>query len=120
DLRQKIDEAKAHCPLPILMRRLGFDEKHNGKEALCPFHSDEHPSFSVFRKKDGTWWHKCFVGCSEGDEIALVQHALNLSTREAIAHYLDMAGFPPSPFPKSHECPKSPVSKGHVLNREVE
>src|SRR5215831_9034238 len=105
-LREKIDAAKLRLPIPSLMRRLDYDEKHIGKEALCPFHLDEHPSFSVFQKKDGTWWHKCFVGCSEGDEIAFLVKARNVSTREAITLYLEMAGFPSSRLPKSHECPK--------------
>jgi len=75
ELRAKIDEARPLLPLPSLMRRLGYDEKRIGKTALCPFHNDQRPSFSVFKKPDGTWWHKCFVGCSQGDEIAfLVKH----------------------------------------------
>jgi len=107
-LREKIDaSAKVRLPLPQLMRRLGYDEKHIGKGGLCPFHQDAHPSFSVFQKKDGTWWHKCFVGCSEGDEIAFLAKVRNVSTREAITLYLEMAGFPPSRPSASHECPKS-------------
>jgi CHC2 zinc finger len=66
ELRAKIDKARPLLPLPSVMRRLRYDEKHIGKEALCPFHSDTHPSFSVFEKRDGTWWHRCFGGCSQG------------------------------------------------------
>src|SRR5262249_53365494 len=95
-LRDKIDHAKQRLPLPELMRQLGYDEKHIGKTALCPFHNDENPSFSVFQKKDGAWWHRCFVGCTEGDEIAFLAKARNVSTREAIMLYLQMARFPPS------------------------
>src|SRR5262245_27261623 len=129
-LREKIDEAKRRLPLPALMTRpevgLGV---HAKKEAPCPWHSDEHPSFSVFKKVDGTWWHKCFVGCSEGDEIALLVKRFNISTREAISLYLKMAGLPPSRPPKSHECPKSlrspeypvsPVSNGQGLGKELQ
>jgi hypothetical protein len=48
--------------MPALMRCLGYDEKHIGKTALCPFHSDEHPSFSVFQSKSGKGWQwKCFL-----------------------------------------------------------
>src|SRR5262245_3141186 len=133
-LREKIDAAKLRLPIPSLMRRLDYDEKHIGKEALCPFHLDEHPSFSVFQKKDGTWWHRCFVGCTEGDEIAFLAKARNLSKREAITLYLEMAGFPPSLCPKSREyphspgppaspespaCPVSPVSNGQGLEKEL-
>jgi hypothetical protein len=48
--------------------RLNYDEKHIGKTALRPFHSDKHPSFSVFQDKDGLWLWNCFAGCGEGDE----------------------------------------------------
>jgi CHC2 zinc finger len=109
-LRAKIDEAKRRLPLPELMRRLGHDEKHIGKTALCPFHSDEHPSFSVFEGKDG-WQHKRFVGCSSGDEIAFLEKALNVSRREAINRYLEMAGFP-AHRPGSREYPELPERLG--------
>jgi CHC2 zinc finger len=106
DLRGKIDEAKRRLPLPSLMRRLDYDEKHIGKEALCPFHEDHHPSFSVFQK-NGAWFHRCFVGCSSGDEIAFLVKHFGISRREAIKRYLEMAGFPASRPLKSHEYPKS-------------
>src|SRR5262249_61224906 len=105
--RDKIDQAKQQLPLPQLMRWLVYDEKHIGKTALCPFHRDENPSFSVFQKNDGAWWHKCFVGCTEGDEIAFLAKARNLSKREAITLYLDMSGFPCPRPPSSHEYPES-------------
>jgi hypothetical protein len=108
ELRAKIDEAKLRLPMPALMTKLGFAE-HAKKEAHCPWHSDEHPSFSVFQKADGTWWHNCFVGCSSGDEIAFLEKALNGSRREAINHYLEMAGFP-SHRSKSREYPELPKS----------
>ena len=122
-LRAKIDEAKRHLPLPKLMRQLGYDEKHIGKTALCPFHCDQHPSFSVFQK-NGAWFHRCFVGCSSGDEITFLVKHFGISRREAIKRYLDMAGFPAHvpdksrEYPESHkypkplQSPKSPVPLG--------
>jgi hypothetical protein len=112
ELRTKIDTAKSRLPLPDLMRRLGYDEKNIGKTALCPFHDDHKPSFSVFQK-NGAWFHQCFVGCSSGDEIAFLVKHFNISRREAIKRYLEMAGFPPRRGSESREypaCPVSPVS----------
>jgi hypothetical protein len=109
ELRTKIDLARCRLPLPELMRQLGYGEKHIGKTALCPFHSDQHPSFSVFQK-NGAWFYRCFVGCSSGDEITFLVKHFGISRREAIQRYLEMAGFPPSRPPKSHECHKSPRS----------
>jgi len=112
ELRAKIDQAKQRLPLPELMKRLGLAE-HAKKTARCPFHHDEHPSFSVFPSKGGKGrqW-KCHVGCGYGDEIAFLVKHFNISRREAIRRYLDMAGFPAHRSPKSHEYPSvSSVSK---------
>jgi CHC2 zinc finger len=76
ELRAKIDEAKRRLPLPDLMtNHLGLG-KHAKKEAHCPFHKDEHPSFSVFQGKNGKGWQwKCHAGCGYGDEIVfLLKH----------------------------------------------
>lgn len=111
DLSSKIAEAKQRLPLPQLLQQLGLDE-HAKKEARCPFHHpDKQPSFSVFQKTDGTWWHRCFVGCSSGDEIDLLVKHFGISKREAIKRYLEMAGFPTC-APKSREYPTSPGSLG--------
>jgi len=59
DLRQKIDEAKRRLPLPELMAREGLGEQAK-KSAHCPFHHDEHESFSVFKGDDNFWLWKCF------------------------------------------------------------
>jgi hypothetical protein len=107
ELRAKIDKAKPLLPMPDLMRRLGYTEKHIGETALCPFHNDHHPSFSVFQK-NGAWFHRCFVGCSSGDEIAFLVKHYGSSRREAITRYLEMAGFPPGTAPKSHKYPELP------------
>jgi hypothetical protein len=109
ELREKIDRAKLLLPLPALMRLLGYHEKHIRRTALCPFHSDEHPSFSVFKGKDRFWHYKCFVcDSSGGDEIAFLVKHFNISRKEAIRRYLDMGGFPAGVPSKSREYPKSP------------
>ena len=119
DLREKIDEAKRRLPMPELMAKLGLGE-HARKEAHCPFHHpDAHPSFSVFQKTDGAWWHKCFVGCSEGDEIMFLKKLKGLPATKAMALYLEMAGFPPLHPGKSREypkCPESPMSLAYPVS----
>ena len=111
ELRAKTDEAKRRLPLPDLMHQLGLAE-HVKKVAHCPWHDDKHPSFSVFESKVGKGWQwKCHVACGYGDEIALLVKYFNVSRREAIRRYLDMAGFPIC-APKSHEYPKSLGSLG--------
>jgi CHC2 zinc finger len=109
DLRSKIDEAKRRLPLPALMAKLGLGE-HAKKSALCPLHSDEHPSFSVFQGNDGLWHWRCFAGCGDGDEMMFLSKLKGLSLTEAISLYVEMAGFPPRPARKSHEYPACPAS----------
>ena len=106
DLRAKLDEAKQRLPLPGLMKQLGLAE-HAKKSARCPFHSDEHPSFSVFQGEDGFWHWNCFAGCGDGDEIMFLSKLKGLSLTKAMNLYLAMAGFPSGRPPKSHEYPKS-------------
>jgi hypothetical protein len=110
ELRAKIDEAKPRLPLPKLMRELRYDEKHIGKSAVCPFHDDEHPSFSVFQSDGNGWQWKCHAACGYGDEIAFLVKHFGISRREAIRRYLDMAGFPARVARGSREYPKSPDS----------
>ena len=132
ELRSKIDQAKQRLPLPNLMSRLDLGE-YAKKTGCCLWHDDQHPSFSVFKGNDGFWHYKCFVcDLSGGDEITFLVKHLNISSREAIKRYLDMAGFPASRPSKSREypdclispgfpeCPVSPVSEGQVVDGELE
>jgi hypothetical protein len=52
----------------------------NGK-GHCPFHQDEHMSFSVNRM--GNYWH-CFAGCGGGDVISFWAKWQGISRGEAI------------------------------------
>jgi hypothetical protein len=106
DLRAKIDEAKRLLPLPQLLERLGLGDRAK-KTAHCPFHDDEHKSFSVFKGNDGLWHYNCFAGCGDGDEITFLSKLKGLGLIKAMSLYLEMAGLPPSRSPKSHEYPKS-------------
>ena len=112
DLRQKIDEAKRRLPLPELLAQLGLGA-HAKSSARCLWHDDQHPSFSVFKGKDGFWHYKCFVCDGQGgDEITFLVKHLGITRREAIRRYLEMAGFPGTYPPKSRECHKFPASHG--------
>jgi len=117
-LREKIDEAKGRLPLPELLAQLGLGG-HAKVSAHCLWHDDQHPSFSVFKGKDGFWHYKCFVCDAQGgDEITFLVKHLGITRGQAIGRYLEMAGFPPLAPPKSREypealespeCPESPV-----------
>ena len=62
------------------------------KSALCPFHNDENPSFSVWQDARGVWRWNCFAGCGQGDEIDYLAVKLDMTKGEAIREYLEHAG----------------------------
>src|ERR1041385_7169987 len=106
-LRQKIDEAKERLPLPQLLAQLGLGA-HAKTSARCLWHDDQHPSFSVFKGKDGFWHYKCFVcDAKGGDEITFLVKHLGITRREAISRYLEMVGFPSLALGKSREYPEA-------------
>ncbi len=88
--REKIEAARKKLPLPELMEKLG-EEAHAHKSALCPFHTDHSPSFSVYRRVDGRWGWNCFAGCGGGDEIDYLQIRKGMIPGEAIQEFLRLA-----------------------------
>ncbi|MCU9612744.1 bifunctional DNA primase/polymerase [Caldibacillus lycopersici] len=47
----------------------------------CPFHQDQHNSFS-FNRKNGAWI--CFAGCGSGNSIILLQKLFNITFSQAL------------------------------------
>ena len=86
-----IASAKLKLPLPVLMNQLGLGERAT-RSALCPFHEDEHPSFSVWQQRDGSWSWKCHAGCGAGDEITFLELHRRISNSDATKLFLKMAG----------------------------
>jgi hypothetical protein len=86
-----IPEAKRRLPLPALMELEGLG-KHAKRSALCPFHDDQHNSFSVWQTDSGTWLFKCHAGCGEGDEITFLELHNSVSKGEATKLFLEKAG----------------------------
>lgn len=79
-----LEAIKAAHPLEELATRYGLRLARSGPcfVALCPFHAEEHPSFTIFPASN-SWW--CF-GCRRGgDAIDLVRLLEGLSFREAVA-----------------------------------
>jgi hypothetical protein len=86
----EIADAKERLPLPALLHQLGFG-KHAKKSARCPFHDDKHNSFSIWKNGANLWFWKCHAGCGEGDEITFLELHENISQRDAIKRFLEMA-----------------------------
>lgn len=49
--------------------------------ALCPFHSDTHPSLKIYAKTNHAY---CFVGCGKKDSIDIAQTINNLDFKTAV------------------------------------
>lgn len=90
-MRDEIEDAKRRLPLPQLMRRRGLGD-HARRSEKCPFHDDQHNSFSIWQTDKGFWFWKCHAGCGAGDEITLLEKLDGVSNKEAIKLFLEVAG----------------------------
>jgi DNA primase len=79
-----LQELKARVPMPELVgRHVRLKRAGRNWVALCPFHNDSTPSFTVF-EGDDPHYH-CF-GCGEhGDAIAFLTKTRNMRFEEAVS-----------------------------------
>jgi DNA primase len=84
-------EAKRRLPLPALLHQLGLGD-HAKKSARCPFHEDQHNSFSVWRNDAGYWLWKCHAGCGHGDEVIFLEKHRSIARTDAIKLFKEMTG----------------------------
>ena len=66
-----------------------YIELNNKNKALCPFHNDHSPSFSVHKDKQ---IYKCFSCGESGNVITFVQKIENISYLEAVKKLADRVG----------------------------
>lgn len=105
-MKSDISFMKKRLPLPILMERLGLGSFVK-ISTRCPFHHDSRASFSVYETANGWRW-KCHASCGGGDEVALIEHAENLTKTDAIARLRQLSDVcalegEPKPFCKPPE-----------------
>ena len=86
----KIEELKRRLPLPELMARLGF-EAHTVPLCSSPFRPDNNPSWGI-KEENGSWFFHDFATKEGGDELAFIQQALGLGTKDAYHKYRELAG----------------------------
>ena len=80
DLQSIIRNLRARCPLPVLMRRMGF-ASHAKPNCRSPFREDAKPSWGIFQR-DGRWFWKDFGTDEAGDEIDFIVRARELQHRK--------------------------------------
>lgn len=96
-IRAAIATAKTRLPLPDLLRVLGFNPPLSGEGNMpTPFATgrrQKSPSFSLFcRGGSWRWYDRTGGHAIKGDEITLLEKLENLSRKDAISRYLDIAG----------------------------
>ena len=85
--QELINEIKSKNDIvDVISGYIDLNEKH---KALCPFHNDHAPSFSVNQDKQ---IYKCFSCGESGNVITFVQKYNNISFQEAIKLLADNAG----------------------------
>jgi putative DNA primase/helicase len=90
-----------------LLGRYGVDLKPKGSEwtALCPFHSEKSPSFTVFPDPAGDLKVYCFGCGASGDHIDMIKDLDGITTGEAIQRLAEIVG-------------GSPVVEGQALQKQ--
>lgn len=85
--KEIIDEIKSHNDIvDVIGSYINLNEKN---KALCPFHDDHSPSFSVHPDKQ---IYKCFSCGESGNVITFVQKYNGVSFEEALSILADRAG----------------------------
>lgn len=84
-----VEAVKAALLLETVIAESGVHLRHG--KALCPFHDDRNPSFSV---KGARWI--CFAGCGSGDLVDFASKFYGLDTKGAIRLLADRAGITPA------------------------
>lgn len=82
-----VERLRRDVSLPDVAASFGLKLQKDGREyvACCPFHSEDTPSFTIFRGKDGVARFHCF-GCPEhGDVLDFVQKIKGVDLKAAIA-----------------------------------
>lgn len=119
--KEKIEAVKQGVDLVALIKSRGIELKKKGKGyvGLCPFHTEETPSFSV-NPAQNLW--QCF-GCNTGgDAIRFVELFDKMSFPEAVEK-LDGSGLsaPAKPAPPAEKEPVSLTAKQiKLLSRVIE
>ena len=88
-LSKSVERAKLVLPLEKMLEQLD-DWELCVTDKRCPFHEDNRPSFSVFTKDEHQYW-KCHSGCGAGDQISYLELKFDLSRRDALQLFLEMA-----------------------------
>jgi len=96
-----------------------FVGRGKNKKALCPFHADTKPTFSITYKD--RWFYKCFSCQASGDLVKFVQDRHGKSAIEAVKEILGNEGIDIGEETKLSEAElKKRAAKLQKLEKEIE
>ncbi len=105
-----IDDARA-TDLVLLVESYGVKMHKQGKDffGLCPFHSEDTPSFTIYSKNAGPQRFHC-MGCgADGDAIQFVQSFEGLKFRDAVRRLVgNLPATGNAPTPAAAHVPAEP------------
>ena len=111
---QFLDEIRARVPLSdVIGRRVRLIRKGREHSALCPFHNEKTPSFTV---SDDKGFFHCFGCGAHGDVIGFVMRDEGLAFPEAVEKLAGEAGLEiPKTTPQQHARAEEQLSLYTVL-----
>lgn len=88
---RRVAAVKDRLAVSAVAQRLGLRLRRTGREftALCPFHSERSPSFTVV---DGKGFYHCFGCGAHGDVLSLAMQLQGVGFREALEWLEGLAG----------------------------
>lgn len=109
--RLDIDAIRASADLvEIAGRYLELRRAGTEYEALCPFHGDGNPSFTIYRGRDGVQRFMCFACGEKGDAVDFVAKIENVAIGEAARRIGGAEFTPPADRPKPPPPPPAWVA----------
>jgi len=91
-LQEKLQIAESRLSLPVLAEMISRPIKQNPGTCRSPFRDERRPSFSWRISSDGRARWKDFGTGEGGDVVSFVAKAYDLSNKDALLRYLEMAG----------------------------
>ena len=92
-IKEAIKEIKSKNDLLTVLNYYGIQVNKDDK-AVCPFHNEKTPSFSIKESNNEAMWH-CFGSCGEsGDIVSFIQKQNGISVLEATKKAYEILGKP--------------------------
>ncbi|MBL7665844.1 MAG: DNA primase, partial [Bacteriovoracaceae bacterium] len=104
ELKEQIKSAPISS---VIGHYISLNKKGANYEALCPFHTDSHPSLKV---NDNKGLFKCFACDTAGDHISFVEKYKRIDFKDAIKEIAGILGYATDDLDKEFSNPKQDLA----------